>query len=915
MFKLMGYGKYGVACVSAIALLYADSALAQVRRFNIPAQPAQSGVVALGQQSGLQILAAQPDLAGTRINAVRGDFDAREGVRIALRGVGLRVVSDDGRTLLLGRGPTDPRTADPQAAALLEDVVVTGVARATEAFQTSYAVSSVGEARIVRQTVANTADLIGRLPGFFAEASGGESNNNISPRGLPGSLGTRFIAIQEDGMPFFLDPNEIYLNGDSFLRADIMVERVEAVRSGPGPIFASNAPGGLINAITRKGTDHPEGALRLTAQDTGMGRLDGYWSGPVGGDWRLALGGFWRLHQGYRDSGFPADKGGQFRINLTRPFEGGTFTAYAKVIDEANAFYLPVPLADPRDGGSLADLIDPRRGTLLSDANRRYGLVSFTGAEVQRQDRDLADGRRARAFMTGFEFRRDFGDGWTIDNRFRHFDFTVDLDALFTTTAAQDGEAYLAARLDAARASFGEGVERLRFVLADARGPDGGRVAWDPASSRGLVIESSYRHVPSRGRTTSNEIQVTRTLAGLGPGEHDLTAGAGAAYAELSHARLLQDGIHALNAEARRLDILALDASGRVLGSLTQDGFHRYGSYFIRGRARARQASAYVADRWRAHPRLTLDAGFRWQGYDQTGVRNLAETRDLGDPGHAADDAVRGDGGRTRAFRMRRDNTAWTVGAHYEAAPGLAVFGRYTDAFRGQNLWAVVTNTQAPDDRVVGYEVGLKHGGRTLQLFATLFYTDFDQLSVLGPTINPVTGANESTTYWGKVVSKGLETEFAWRPTGWLSVDGTVTWQQPRQSDLQEYIYGALGDAYDNKLPARVPEWLFSLEPTARLSLGGRPTALFARVAHVGERFVDSLNTTRLPAYTTVDAGVAVDLGRLELQLSGSNLFNALGLTEGNPRTDTISGQGTDVAIFARPIFARHVRLAATYRW
>ncbi|WP_369676839.1 STN domain-containing protein, partial [Enterococcus faecium] len=92
----------------------------------------QSGILALGQQAGLQILAPQQDLAGVRINAVEGDHDAREAVRIALHGTGLRIVSDDGRTLLLRR-----QQADAPSSIVVDDVVVTGVARATDKFRTS----------------------------------------------------------------------------------------------------------------------------------------------------------------------------------------------------------------------------------------------------------------------------------------------------------------------------------------------------------------------------------------------------------------------------------------------------------------------------------------------------------------------------------------------------------------------------------------------------------------------------------------------------------------------------------------------------------------------------------------------------------------------------------------------------------
>jgi TonB-dependent receptor len=87
---------------SVVAISAACDAQAQVRRFDVPAQAAQSGVQELGKQAGLQILAAQSDLAGRQIAAVSGELDAREAVRRALIGTGLTIRSDDGRTVILG---------------------------------------------------------------------------------------------------------------------------------------------------------------------------------------------------------------------------------------------------------------------------------------------------------------------------------------------------------------------------------------------------------------------------------------------------------------------------------------------------------------------------------------------------------------------------------------------------------------------------------------------------------------------------------------------------------------------------------------------------------------------------------------------------------------------------------------------
>lgn len=887
-------------------------AQAQVVSVATGAQSLAGALEQLARQTNINILFQPDEVAGYEAPALSGNMTPRQAVERLLAGTALRITQDDSGTLIIRRQAAATQSVEGAGGVglYIDEVVVTGTAERVSKFETSYAVSTVSEEQLQLLAPQSTADMIGKLPGFYVEASGGESNNNISPRGLPGTLGTRFIAIVEDGMLFFQDANEIYLNADSFSRNDIMTERVEAVRFGAAPIFTSNAPAGVINTITRKGGDTEEGAARLTFQDSGMKRLDAYTSGPMGNDWYYAAGGFIRSHDGYRDSGFPADEGGQFRLNLTRRFDGGEVTAYAKYIDERNTFYLPIPLKDPRDGSSLADLIDPLEGTMMSNANRHYIVRTFTGDQASSIQRDIADGRHAKVFMTGLDFTRDFGNGWNVSNKLRYLNATVDLDTLFSTTQAFDYQAYAQSKLAAARTAFGANVAGLNYVLANDRGSGNSRVAWDPSVSRGLVIEQSYRYVPTEGSTVIDELQVTKDI-----GNHSITAGLSYSQADLTHQRLLQDSLNEVGGLARRLDLLAVDAAGNVLGSVTDDGFLRYGSYYIGGRADSERYAIYLADSWKASDALTFDAGIRNEWYDQTGLRWLTETRNFDDPTTIADNAQQGNSGRTGIFQHENDNLAWTLGANYEFSPAYAMFARFTKAFRSRNLWSSVTNSAAPDDKITGAEIGLKYNTRPFSAFATAFYSDFDQLSIPGPTVNPITGTNESSTYWGKLKVYGVETEAAFRPARFFELAGNLTWQRPRQRDLVEQRYGNLGDDFNGKLPARVPEWIARITPTVFFDIGSVPTTLYANVSYAGRRYVDALNSTELPDYTTVDVGATAQVGDVRLQAVVTNLTNEVGVTEGNPRVDGLTGQGTSTVIFGRPIFGRTLRVVATWEF
>lgn len=879
----------------------------------IAVQPLGSALEALSRQSGTDILFRPEAVAGKNARALSGRLTARQALDRLLAGTGLSYSTDASGAIVVK--PAAPTTISSNEGLYNGEIVVTGIAAGTSKFKTSYAISTMSQEQVVRSAPQSTADLIGKMPGFYTEASGGESNNNISVRGLPGSDGTRFLALQEDGMLFFQDPNEIYLNGDSLLRVDIMTERVEAVRSGAAPIFTSNAPAGVINYITRKGGDDAKGALRVTFEDHGQRRLDGFVSGPIGDNWYYAAGGFIRTSNGYRNPGFTTDKGGQFRLNITKRFDGGEFTAYAKYIDETNAFYLPIPLTDPRDGSSLSGLIDPLRGTMLSNENRTYVLPTFTGDQVQTLNRDLSDGRHAKTFMAGFEFSKDLGNGWSVSNKFRYLDATINLDTLFSTTGLNDYQTYAANKLAAAQAAFGPNVAGLQYMLADVRAANGGRVAWDPTGSRGLVIEQSYRYVPMNGTSAINKFEITKDITGFGPGTHSITAGFDYSHATLQHQRLLQDSLHEVGQDRRRLDLVAVDASGNILGSVTDQGFLRYGSYYIGGRAESDRYALYVANNWKVNSALTIDLGFRKEWYDQSGVRWLTETRNLGDPTTMADDAVQGNSGRTQALADKDSNEAWTVGANYEFSPRFAAFTRFTRSFRSRNVWATVTGNSNPDDRITGAEVGVKYNSRAFSLFATGFYSDFDRLSVGGPTVNPITGTNESTTYWGKLKVYGLETEAVWRPVSAFELAGSLTVQRPRQRDLQEAKYGNLGDAYDGKLPSRVPEIIGRVTPTVFFDLGPVPVSVHGTMAYTGRRYVDALNTTKLPAYTVFDMGASARIGDVDFQAIVTNLTNKVGITEGNPRVDSLTGQGTTVVGFGRPIFGRTFRLIATWNF
>jgi len=87
-----------------------------------------------------------------------------------------------------------------------EDVIiVTGVAKATTAFDSSASVSALDEDTIQNLAPRSVNELFRSLPGVKAEDTGGDANANIKVRGLPiASGGARYFSIQENGFPTLL---------------------------------------------------------------------------------------------------------------------------------------------------------------------------------------------------------------------------------------------------------------------------------------------------------------------------------------------------------------------------------------------------------------------------------------------------------------------------------------------------------------------------------------------------------------------------------------------------------------------------------------------------------------------------------------------------------------------------------------
>ena len=812
----------------------------------------------------------------------------------------------------------DATTPDAAAPETGGDIIVTGSARQQRRFDVSYAVNSLSNADIQKLAPINFADLLGKLPGFAVENTGGEVQNIIRLRGLPSDGG--LVTFQQDGLPMFHENDGNFFRGDSINRFDLMTQRVEVVRGGPSPVYASYAAA-IVNNITVSGTDTTRGKAQVTLGDTGLYRLDAYQAGPIDDSTYYAIGGFLRRHDGYRDNGFQNDRGGQVRANIKHDFSNGSLRVTGNYLNDHNVFYLPIPTADPRDPSkSLNQYIDFFSGTMnspaLRNANIRFREADGTTRNV---DADLGNGRHTQFGNVGVQYDADY-DGWKVAAKGGVSVGKLHFNALYSTSNPSDANAYANAtsngigtptNLDNARKAFGAGVTRLGYAIAGTNGAE----VYDPNSASGLVVPAQFRDVVSKYYSTQGDLSVTRSIA-TGFGTHDLRVGVyGSLYGETNEVAY-QDYLLEVKGKPRTLDLIAYNAAGQAVGSITDNGVLRYTTTLNRGNTDAKMYALYANDTWELTKGLTLDGGVRHERYSFNGYAFATTSANLGDPTTLADDGVRAFTGQIINSKLSPNITNWTGGINYDVTQHLGAYARASHLETPPSTQVTYQiNPTIITSKANQYEVGLKAAFGRSYLYLIGFYTRYNPLNASFVALDPVTGRNDqSVPFVGKAEIKGIEIDGNLALPYGFAVTGALTISDPQYKSLVNANGASAGDVEGNQL-VREPKVYGNIRPSVDFDVAGSAVQIYGRYEYTGKRYVDFFNNTALPAYQTVGAGITLTHDTWQMQVVGDNLFNAKGLTEGNTRTDQLSGQGTADAIYGRPNFGRNVRLVVSKSW
>ncbi len=142
--------------------------------------------------------------------------------------------------------PAGPSTQSADATNL-ERIVITATSQAKSKLRSSVSVTDVDQEQIKNFGARTEAEVMLLIPGIRTDATAGPGGNaNISVRGLPiASGGSKYVQLQEDGLPTVQFGDMNFSNNDYWIRFDNNVDSIQTLRGGSSSVFASHAPGAV----------------------------------------------------------------------------------------------------------------------------------------------------------------------------------------------------------------------------------------------------------------------------------------------------------------------------------------------------------------------------------------------------------------------------------------------------------------------------------------------------------------------------------------------------------------------------------------------------------------------------------------------------------------------------------------------
>lgn len=780
----------------------------------------------------------------------------------------------------------------------IDQVVITGNSNPKKKIESSTAISTFSAKEIQKQNPISAAALLQRVPGFAVETSGGEVGNNLFARGIPSAGAYEFVQIQEDGLPVFEDGALQFANADNFFRVDNTVSRLEALRGGSGSIYANNSPGGLINFISKEGTNDFKGSAKLETSTYGLIRTDLNVGGALVKDKLFFnIGGFYRSDDGIRKTGFKANNGGQIRMNLKYVFDKGYAKIYYKKLDDRNTFFLPIPLT--QDGDKLKGFsgFDPNYGTYSYRAISQLNIPQAGGGFFSR---NLEDGIHPKVDVLGAEFKYDLGGNFSVINKTRYTNIDMNYTGIFPAGAPQTGADFATKPID----KGGLGMTNYQYSLVSS-----GAVV-----SPQFVQKLGFWAIDKQMNNFVNDLQFNYKFD-----KGNVTAGF---YKSNWKSHQYWNWSNILATATDRPELLNLVDPSLTPSSTgyskTYNGVLNMSSLLRDSQIQGSLNDLYLNLDYNITDALSFNGGIRYsrdyyRGYKvNTTTANLDNSGLTVDGTHGfntttADDNMNVLGNQFTYWYYDINKVSYTLASNYKINRENAVYARFSHGFRSPNEEAYynnIGNLNAVKPVLTNQlEVGYKYYSRTFDIAVIPFYSALKNLS-----FTDVYSDGTSENKFANTTNFGVEIEgYARLFNNIFEVTFNGTIQNPKYKDFTGRNADGTTFDYTGNVVRRIPKFYFNIAPAVNITKEWRA---YVSMNYYGKRFQNEGNTDDniLPSFTEFGAGMSYQLGKIRFAVDGTNIFNTIGITEGDPRSQMAAGN----IRMARPIMGAAARASIT---
>ncbi|MGA9219795.1 MAG: TonB-dependent siderophore receptor [Pseudomonas graminis] len=273
-----------------------------------------------------------------------------------------------------------------------------GTKTSTPLSETPRSVSVVTRQRIQDQGSQSLTDILGYVPGIFAPPF-------AVGDGLAGDLfSIRGYNATDYGYGLLKDGLRLQGNRYDTTTEPYGLERTEVFRGPSSILYGENAPGGLVNLVSKRPTETPQGEAKFTYGSNNRRQLSLDVSGPLTDDNRI-LG---RVVMLGRNADTQVDSVPDDRIYIAPSM---TFN-----FDEDTA--LTLLSSYQRDRTKLL-LGYPAAGTLLNNVNGKIGKDQFNGNPNW-------DDFERETWTLGYEFKHQLNDTWQFRQNSRFMESRLD---------------------------------------------------------------------------------------------------------------------------------------------------------------------------------------------------------------------------------------------------------------------------------------------------------------------------------------------------------------------------------------------------------------------------------------------------------------------------------------------------------